>query len=66
MWKGQFRVEFRDHIVRPGECVTVPRGALHRICADDEAKILCFEPTGVLNTGNVTDAAFTAPKDVRI
>jgi mannose-6-phosphate isomerase-like protein (cupin superfamily) len=68
VWKGQFRVEFRDHIVRlsPGECITVPRGAEHRTCADDEAEILCFEPAGVLNTGNVTDAAFTAPKDVKI
>jgi mannose-6-phosphate isomerase-like protein (cupin superfamily) len=68
VWNGQFRVEFRDHIVRlsPGECVTVPRGVEHRTCADEEAEILCFEPAGVLNTGNVTDAAFTAPKDVKI
>ncbi|MES2253770.1 MAG: cupin domain-containing protein [Pseudomonadota bacterium] len=68
VWKGQFRVEFRDHIVRlsSGECVTVPRGVEHRTCADEEAEILCFEPAGVLNTGNVTDAAFTAPKDVKI
>ena len=63
VWKGQFRVEFRDHIVRlsPGECVTVPRGVEHRTCADDEAEILCFEPAGILNTGNVVDATFTAP-----
>ena len=26
----------------------------------------CFEPTGVLNTGNVDDETFTAPKDVKI
>jgi hypothetical protein len=28
VWKGRFRVEFRDHIVEmgPGECVVVPRG----------------------------------------
>jgi mannose-6-phosphate isomerase-like protein (cupin superfamily) len=67
-WKGQFRVEFRDHIVRlsPGECVTVPRGVEHRTRADDEAEILCFEPSGVLNTGNVVDATFTAPKNARI
>ncbi len=68
VWKGQFRVEVRDHIVRlsPGECVTVPRGVEHRTCADDEAEILCFEPSGVLNTGNVVDATFTAPKNARI
>jgi len=63
VWKGQFRVEFRDRVVRlsPGECITVPHGIEHRTCADDEAEILCFEPAGVLNTGNVVDAAFTAP-----
>jgi len=68
VWKGNFRVEFRDQIVSlgPGECVVVPRGTEHRTCADQEAEILCFEPQGVLNTGNVTDAAFTAPVDVRI
>lgn len=68
VWKGRFRVEFRDRIVTmdPGECVVVPRGVEHRTCADEEAEILCFEPQGVVNTGNVTDAAFTAPQDVRI
>ena len=68
VWKGRFRVEFRDRVValEPGECVTVPRGTLHRTCADAEAEILCFEPAGVLNTGNVTDEKFTAPKGATI
>lgn len=68
VWKGNFRVEFRDHVVSmgPGECVVVPRGVEHRTCADEEAEILCFEPKGVLNTGNVNDETFTAPKGVRI
>lgn len=63
VWKGRFRVEFRDRIVEmgPGECVVVPRGVEHRTCADEEAEILCFEPAGVVNTGNVRDATFTAP-----
>jgi len=28
VWRGRFRVEFRDHVVvlEPGECVVVPRG----------------------------------------
>jgi mannose-6-phosphate isomerase-like protein (cupin superfamily) len=40
VWKGRFRVEFRDHIVEmsPGECVVVPRGVEHRTCADEERK----------------------------
>ena len=63
VWKGVFRVEFRDHVVTlgPGEMVVVPAGVEHRTAADEEAEVLCFEPAGVLNTGNVTDAGFTAP-----
>jgi mannose-6-phosphate isomerase-like protein (cupin superfamily) len=64
VWRGQFRVEFRDRVVTlgPGECVVVPRGIEHRTCADEEACILCFEPAETLNTGNARDATFTAPK----
>ena len=63
VWRGRFRVEFRDHAVDlvAGECITVPRGIEHRTCADEEAEILCFEPAGVLNTDNVLDPTFTAP-----
>lgn len=63
VWRGRFRVEFRDRIVElaAGECVTVPHGIEHRTAADEEAEILCFEPAGVRNTGNVVDDAFTAP-----
>ncbi len=68
VWKGTFRVEFRDRVVTlgPGECVVVPRGIEHRTCADEEACILCFEPEGTLNTGNVRDVAYTAPGGVTI
>jgi mannose-6-phosphate isomerase-like protein (cupin superfamily) len=68
VWEGRFRVEFRDHVVtlEPGECVVVPRGTEHRTCADEEAHILCFEPAETLNTGNVSDAVFTAPRGVVI
>jgi len=68
VWNGNFRVEFRDHIVSmgPGECVVVPRGTVHRTCADEEAEIICFEPRDVLNTGDLHDPTFTAPKGVAI
>ena len=68
VWKGKFRVEFRDRVVelRSGECLVVPRGVEHRTCANEEAEILLFEPSGVVNTGNVTDPTFTAPDGVRI
>ncbi len=68
VWKGRFRVEFRDSVVElgPGDCIVVPRGVEHRTCADEEAEILCFEPAGVRNTGNVEDASYTAPNGVSV
>lgn len=63
VWKGIFRVEFRDKVVTlgPGELIVVPAGVEHRTAANEEAEVLCFEPAGVLNTGNLTDETFTAP-----
>lgn len=68
VWRGRFRVEFRDRIVDmgPGEFVVVPRGVEHRTAADDEAEVLIFEPAEVLNTGNVIDDHYTAPKGATI
>jgi mannose-6-phosphate isomerase-like protein (cupin superfamily) len=68
VWKGQFRVEFRDRVLEmgPGDCCVVPRGVEHRTAADQEAEILCFEPAGVRNTGNVMDSVFTAPQGAAI
>lgn len=68
VWKGNFRVEFRDRVVNleAGELVVVPAGVEHRTAADEEAEILCFEPAGLRNTGDVADAEFTAPNNVRI
>jgi mannose-6-phosphate isomerase-like protein (cupin superfamily) len=63
VWKGRFRIEFRDRIVElgPGEGLVVPRGVEHRTAADQEAEIILFEPAATRNTGNVVDAAFRAP-----
>lgn len=68
VWRGKFRVEFRDKIVElaPGQMVVVPRGVEHRTAADEEAEVLIFEPADVRNTGNVVDDTFTAPQGVRI
>jgi mannose-6-phosphate isomerase-like protein (cupin superfamily) len=64
--RGRFRVEFRDHVIalEAGERVVVPRGVEHRTCADEEAEILCFEPAGTINTGNVTGSSYTARREV--
>lgn len=66
VWRGRFRVEFRDRVValEAGECVVVPRGVEHRTCADEEAEILCFELSGTINTGNVTGSSYTAQQEV--
>ncbi|MEP7156496.1 MAG: cupin domain-containing protein [Betaproteobacteria bacterium] len=68
VWRGRFRVEFRDHVVDmgPGEFVVVPHGVEHRTAADEEAEVIIFEPAAVRNTGNVEDATYTAPMGVKI
>ena len=64
VWKGRFRVEYRDHVVDmgPGEMTVVPRGVEHRTAADEEAEVLIFEPADVVNTGDAPVSDFTAPK----
>ena len=68
VWRGRFRVEFRDRVVDmgPGEFVVVPHGVEHRTAADEEAEVIIFEPAAVRNTGNVQDDTYTAPMGVKI
>jgi len=63
VWKGRFRVEFRDRIVSldPGQFIVVPRGVEHRTAADEEAEVMIFEPSEVVNTGDALASEFTAP-----
>lgn len=66
VWKGRFRVEFRDRVVDlgPGGYCVVPRGVEHRTAADEEAEVLIFEPAEVVNTGDAPVSEFTAPRGV--
>jgi len=66
VWKGRFRVEFRDRVVElgPGEAIMVPRGVEHRTAANEEAEVILFEPAETRNTGNVVSEEFTAPNHV--
>ena len=68
VWRGRFRVEFRDHVVNmgPGEMVVVPKGVEHRTAADEEAEVVIFERADVVNTGDIRSDEFTAPAGVRI
>ena len=63
VWKGRFRVEFRDRIetLEPGQFIVVPRGVEHRTAADEEAEVTIFEPSEVVNTGDAPTSDFTAP-----
>ena len=63
VWKGRFRVEFRDRVetLNPGQFIVVPRGIEHRTAADEEAEVMIFEPSEVINTGDAPTSDFTAP-----
>lgn len=65
---GTMSVEFRDRRVdlSPGQMVIVPRTVEHRTLASTEAEVLIFEPAATRNTGNITDAVFTAPNGITI
>jgi len=68
VWKGVFRVEFRDRIetLTSGQFLVVPRGVEHRTAADEEAEVIIFEPADVVNTGDADVSDYTAPMGVRI
>jgi mannose-6-phosphate isomerase-like protein (cupin superfamily) len=55
VYRGQFRMEFRDRSVTlsEGELIVVPRGVEHRPVAEHEVEVVLFEPASTLNTGNV-------------
>ena len=55
--KGTLKMELRDKtvIINENECIVIPRGTEHRPVAEEEVQILLFEPTGTLNTGNITN-----------
>ncbi len=68
VWRGKFRVEFRDRSVElgPGEFIVVPRGVEHRTASDEEAEVLIFERAEVVNTGDAEPSEFTAPQGVEL
>ena len=68
VWKGKFGIEFRDKTIHlnKGEFIVVPKGVEHRPFAEEEVEVILFEPADTLNTGNVNDEKFTAPKDDEI
>lgn len=55
VFKGSFRMEFRDKTVelQEGDMIVVPKGVEHRPNAPEEVWVVLFEPAGTLNTGNI-------------
>ena len=54
--EGELTLRFcdRDDVhLSPGQFHVVPAGVEHRPVADEECRIVLFEPAGTLNTGNV-------------
>jgi mannose-6-phosphate isomerase-like protein (cupin superfamily) len=68
VWRGSFRVEFRDHIVelKQSELIVVLHGIEHRTVADKEVEVLIFEPQATRNTGDIADEYFTTPIGAKI
>ena len=69
VWRGRMTIEFRDQppvILGVGELCVVPCGTEHRTLAESEAEVLIFEPAATRNTGNVTDAVYTAPDSIPV
>ncbi|MDX5321002.1 MAG: cupin domain-containing protein [Bacteroidota bacterium] len=66
--EGNLLIDLKEESLRlgPGEMVVIPRGTQHRPRCKEEVKVLLFEPSETLNTGN-TASEFTQKvlKDLR-
>ena len=59
--EGELTIALRDRdvVLGPGEFFVVPRGVEHKPSAAAECKMLLFERSSVLNTGDAADSALT-------
>jgi mannose-6-phosphate isomerase-like protein (cupin superfamily) len=55
--EGVLTIELEKESIKlhEGEMVIIPRGVLHKPVAEQEVKILLFEPESTSNTGNVVN-----------
>ena len=53
--EGNLKIELEDKTlnIAQGEFVIIPKGVNHKPIAIEEVKVLLFEPSTTLNTGNV-------------
>ena len=66
--EGQLKMELRDQVllINPGEFVIIPKGVEHKPVAEEEVKVLLFEPASTVNTGNKSDSELTRESLERI
>lgn len=52
--EGQMTIEFIDYKVdlKSGELYVVPKGVMHKPCANNECHVMIIEPAGTVNTGD--------------
>jgi mannose-6-phosphate isomerase-like protein (cupin superfamily) len=55
------RMDDGDVTLHTGECYVVPRGVAHQPCATRECSVMIFEPSEIVNTGDVGGER-TAPR----
>lgn len=65
--KGELIINLRDQdiLLKEGELFVVPKGVEHRPVAKEECHVLLIEPSGVVNTGDISNE-MTAENDVWI
>ena len=53
--EGKLKIELKDKMLEigEGEFVIIPKGILHKPIAEEEVKVLLFEPETTINTGDV-------------
>ncbi len=55
---GSLKMVLEDETltVNSGEFMIIPKGVMHKPVAEEEVRILLFEPASTLNTGHITNA----------
>lgn len=62
--EGVLKIVLDDHVITlgPGEMVTIPKGVYHQPIAEEEVKVVLFEPISTLNTGDALGSNLTKYK----
>ena len=55
--QGVLKIELENSVLtlNAGEMVVIPKGLNYKPVAEEEVRVLLFEPAGTLNTGNISN-----------